>query len=146
MVLSMTHRHIRGARKRSECSDHRPRPCVWTKRALGPTLCYEGRLGIKPTLATAIPALKISKNVRTGEEVRISSWKSVSDPSYGSFSLGLETGYVTELFIWNGTLTPFWRSGPWNGHVFIGTPNIISLFRDGVSLEEKCNQLCYSNN
>jgi len=51
---------------------------------------------------TAVATLKISKNVRTGEEVRISSWKSISDPSYGSFSLGLETGYVTELFIWNG--------------------------------------------
>ncbi|RDX71320.1 G-type lectin S-receptor-like serine/threonine-protein kinase, partial [Mucuna pruriens] len=92
---------------------------------------------------TAIPTLKVSKNVRTGEEVRITSWKSLSDPSYGSFSLGLETGYVTELFIWNGT-RPFWRSGPWNGHVFIGTPNMISLFRDGVSLEETDGTFYYS--
>jgi hypothetical protein len=95
------------------------------------------------TSNTAIPTLKISKNVRTSEEVRISSWKSISDPSYGSFSLGLETGYVTELFIWNGIL-PFWRSGPWNDHVFIGTPNIMSLFWDGVSLEEKDETFYYS--
>ncbi|KAL2335934.1 hypothetical protein Fmac_010380 [Flemingia macrophylla] len=92
---------------------------------------------------TAIPTLEVSKSVRTGGEVKITSWKSLSDPSYGSFSLGLETGYVTEMFVWNGT-RPFWRSGPWNGHVFIGIPNMISLFRDGVSLEERDGTFYYS--
>ncbi|TKY63879.1 G-type lectin S-receptor serine/threonine-protein kinase [Spatholobus suberectus] len=49
----------------------------------------------------------------------------------------------TELFIWNGT-RPFWRSGPWNGHVLTGTPNMISLFRDAVSLEESDGTFYYS--
>ncbi|XP_054795174.1 G-type lectin S-receptor-like serine/threonine-protein kinase At1g11330 isoform X1 [Prosopis cineraria] len=66
-----------------------------------------------------LPNLVISTNQKTGEKLKVTSWKSPSDPSIGTFSSGLERPSTPEVFIWNQT-QPYWRSGPWNGQVFIG--------------------------
>jgi len=70
---------------------------------------------------TNIMGMKISSNKRTGERMKYISWKSPSDPSIGNFYASLERLNIPELFIWNGT-RPYWRSGPWNGRFFTGTP------------------------
>ncbi|KAK7328001.1 hypothetical protein VNO77_22095 [Canavalia gladiata] len=69
----------------------------------------------------AVPSMRVSANRITGEKMRYISWKSASDPSTGYFSATLERLDAPELFIWkiNGT-RPYWRSGPWNGRIFIG--------------------------
>ncbi|XWS65050.1 hypothetical protein CRYUN_Cryun05aG0057600 [Craigia yunnanensis] len=75
--------------------------------------------------------MKIRTNARTGEKVLLTSWKSSSDPSNGSFSIGLGTLNIPEIFIWNVT-RPYWRSG----QIFIGMqvkPNY-SFFLDGINL------------
>jgi hypothetical protein len=83
---------------------------------------------------TFIEKMKISTDVRTGKKVQLTSWKSPSDPSIGKFSAGLEVrNNLPEFFIWNGNRL-IWRSGPWNGQVFIGVPNMHSTYRDGLSL------------
>ncbi|CAJ2632737.1 unnamed protein product [Trifolium pratense] len=69
---------------------------------------------------TLLPGTKLSINKRTGETIRLRSWKSPSDPSVGSFSSSIvERRNILEVFIWNET-RPYWRSGPWNGGVFTG--------------------------
>ncbi|PNX54597.1 G-type lectin S-receptor-like serine/threonine-kinase, partial [Trifolium pratense] len=69
---------------------------------------------------TLLPGTKLSINKRTGEKIRLQSWKSPSDPSVGSFSSSIvERRNILEVFIWNET-RPYWRSGPWNGGVFTG--------------------------
>ncbi|XP_029130277.1 G-type lectin S-receptor-like serine/threonine-protein kinase At1g11300 isoform X2 [Cajanus cajan] len=69
---------------------------------------------------TLLPGMKISSNKRTGEKVELTSWKSPSNPSAGSFSCSVVQRINTlEVFIWNET-RPYWRSGPWNGGVFTG--------------------------
>ncbi|XP_059437183.1 G-type lectin S-receptor-like serine/threonine-protein kinase At1g11330 isoform X2 [Corylus avellana] len=82
---------------------------------------------------TIIKNMKISTDVRTGKKVQLTSWKSPSDPSIGNFSAGIEVRNIPEIFIWNDSNT-YWRSGPWNGQVFIGVPNMYSVYRDGVTL------------
>ncbi|XWS58027.1 hypothetical protein CRYUN_Cryun09bG0223700 [Craigia yunnanensis] len=80
-----------------------------------------------------MPTMKISTNVITGEKVQLTSWKSSSDPANGSFSLGLEPLNNAQAFIWNNT-RPYWRSGPWNGQIFTGLPNMDSFVLDGINL------------
>ncbi|XVF30513.1 hypothetical protein REPUB_Repub16aG0064400 [Reevesia pubescens] len=80
-----------------------------------------------------MPTMRISTNVRTGNKVQVTSWKSSSDPSNGSFSLGLEPRNIPQVFIWNNT-RPYWRSGPWNGQTLTGVPNLNSFVLDGLSL------------
>ncbi|KAJ0018339.1 hypothetical protein Pint_10800 [Pistacia integerrima] len=80
-----------------------------------------------------LSGMRISTNIRTGEKVKLTSWKSPSDPSIGSFSAGLDALNIPEIFIWNNS-RPFWRSGPWNGRVFLGVPNMNSVYLDGFNL------------
>ncbi|RDX92699.1 G-type lectin S-receptor-like serine/threonine-protein kinase, partial [Mucuna pruriens] len=72
---------------------------------------------------TLLPGMKLSSN-STGTQVELTSWKSPSNPSVGSFSSGVVQRLdILEVFIWNET-RPFWRSGPWNGGVFTGIPTM----------------------
>ncbi|XP_059628024.1 G-type lectin S-receptor-like serine/threonine-protein kinase At1g11330 [Cornus florida] len=67
-----------------------------------------------------LQGMKISTNKFTGKKTQLTSWKSPSVPSSGRYTFGV--GYSTnipELYAWNGSL-PYWRSGPWNGQIFIG--------------------------
>ncbi|KAF3946331.1 hypothetical protein CMV_027392 [Castanea mollissima] len=79
---------------------------------------------------TILPTMKLSANVRTGKNLKITSWKSPSDPSFGSFSCGIQPLRPPQVFIWkNGS--PYWRSGPWNNRIFIGVPDMKSVYLDG---------------
>ncbi|XP_061353514.1 G-type lectin S-receptor-like serine/threonine-protein kinase At1g11330 [Gastrolobium bilobum] len=87
---------------------------------------------------TWLPHMKITSNKITGEKVELTSWKSLSDPSIGSFSSSVERLKIPEVFIWNGT-QPYWRSGPWNGQVFIGVLNMGTLYLSGFQVQDDGN-------
>ncbi|KAG5516660.1 hypothetical protein RHGRI_037409 [Rhododendron griersonianum] len=61
------------------------------------------------------------------------SWKSSSDPSVGTFSAGVNSATIPEFYVWNGS-HPYWRSGPWNGQVFIGIPYMNSVYKNGFTV------------
>ncbi|KAL4625485.1 hypothetical protein ACB092_05G029800 [Castanea dentata] len=75
-----------------------------------------------------LPKMKLSTNLRTDQRVQLTSWKSPSDPSIGSFSVGIDAPNIPEIFLWKEG-HPYWRSGPWNGQVFLGIPNWNPLYR-----------------
>lgn len=50
----------------------------------------------------------------------LQSWRSPSDPSRGRFSIGTYSSGIFQIIIWDDD-RPHWRSGPWNGNIFIGT-------------------------
>ncbi|XP_027350173.1 G-type lectin S-receptor-like serine/threonine-protein kinase At1g11300 [Abrus precatorius] len=83
---------------------------------------------------TWLPHLELSSNKITGEKVGLTSWKSPSDPSIGSFSLSIERFNIPEIFIWNDN-QPYWRSGPWNGRVFLGVPGMEAMYLNGFHVE-----------
>ncbi|XP_030439807.1 G-type lectin S-receptor-like serine/threonine-protein kinase At1g11330 [Syzygium oleosum] len=77
--------------------------------------------------------MKLSTNSRTNEKQALTSWKSPSDPSIGSFTASIDPRNIPELFIWNGS-SLYWRSGPWNGNIFIGVPEMQSFYINGYNL------------
>nr|POE96168.1 g-type lectin s-receptor-like serine/threonine-protein kinase [Quercus suber] len=87
---------------------------------------------------TLLQKLKISTNGRTGEKVQLTSWKSHSVPSIGSFSCGIQPPSLVQVFIWKDG-SPHWRSGPWNSRIFIGIPEMNSVFHDGFSVVDDKN-------
>ncbi|GKV19170.1 hypothetical protein SLEP1_g29462 [Rubroshorea leprosula] len=68
----------------------------------------------------------VGVDLRTGEKIQVTSWKSPSDPSVGNFSIGIEPFDIRQCFNWNNS-QPYWRSGPWNGTVFVGVPAMNSF-------------------
>ncbi|KAK0578403.1 hypothetical protein LWI29_009829 [Acer saccharum] len=82
---------------------------------------------------TFLAGMELSSHMRTGPIVQLRSWKSPSDPSPGSFSFGIGSSNIPEGFIWNDSQV-YWRTGPWNGLLFIGIPFMDSSYIDGYKL------------
>ncbi|XP_052201124.1 G-type lectin S-receptor-like serine/threonine-protein kinase At1g11330 [Diospyros lotus] len=80
-----------------------------------------------------IEKMKISSDANTGEKILLRSWKSPSDPSIGSFSYGINPLPLPEVFVWKDGST-YWRTGPWNGQIFIGVPEMASLYISRLNL------------
>lgn len=83
-----------------------------------------------------LPRMEVIVDENTNTSQRLRSWMSSSDVSTGRFSAGINHGTVSEIFIWDGD-RPYWRSGPWNGHVFIGVPSMYYFaLVDGFRLDD----------
>ncbi|XP_054778350.1 uncharacterized protein LOC129286414 [Prosopis cineraria] len=80
-----------------------------------------------------LPQMKLTSNKRTGEKLRVTSWKSLSDPSNGNFFATLEHPDIPEIFIWNGS-RPYWRSGPWNDRIFTGIYYMNAYYLQGFRI------------
>ncbi|XP_010547149.1 PREDICTED: G-type lectin S-receptor-like serine/threonine-protein kinase At1g11330 isoform X2 [Tarenaya hassleriana] len=96
-----------------------------------------------------LPRMTLGTDAKTRSNIKLTSWKSPSDPSVGIYTAGVEPLTFPELLIWKNEV-PVWRSGPWNGQVFIGLPDMESLlFLDGFNLNND-NQgtvtMSYANN
>ncbi|KAG5234855.1 G-type lectin S-receptor serine/threonine-protein kinase [Salix suchowensis] len=59
-------------------------------------------------------------------------------PFRSIFSAGIDPSSIPEIVVWNGS-RPIWRSGPWNGQIFIGVPIMSSTYLDGFSLADDRN-------
>ncbi|KAK7412250.1 hypothetical protein VNO78_03701 [Psophocarpus tetragonolobus] len=81
-----------------------------------------------------VPKLKLSTNRKTGDKVRITSWKSSSDPSLGYYSITLEHPNIPQVFCWFNETRPYYRTGPWNGQIFIGLPQMSRSYLYGWSM------------
>ncbi|KAF3433839.1 hypothetical protein FNV43_RR24942 [Rhamnella rubrinervis] len=68
---------------------------------------------------TLLPKMRLFANSKQQSKVQLTSLKSISDPSIGSFTGSLEYRDIPEGFIWKGD-RPYWRTGPWNGQHFLG--------------------------
>ena len=79
-----------------------------------------------------VPQMKISTNTRTRVRKVLTSWKSSSDPSMGSFTAGVEPLNIPQVFIWNGS-RPYWRSGPWDGQILTGV-DVKWITLDGLNI------------
>ncbi|KAF0890866.1 hypothetical protein E2562_004340 [Oryza meyeriana var. granulata] len=74
---------------------------------------------------TLLPGMKTGKNLWTGAEWDITSWRSASDPSPGPYRRGTETKGLPENALWQGDTKRYW-TGPWNGLWFNGVPEMAS--------------------
>ncbi|WMV06626.1 hypothetical protein MTR67_000011 [Solanum verrucosum] len=82
---------------------------------------------------TFLPKMKIPINsVKAGEKTGLRSWKSPLDPSFGDFSTSI-TAILPQLLIWKGK-NLYWRSGQWNGQVFIGIKGMRRVHTGGYNV------------
>ncbi|KAF7842197.1 G-type lectin S-receptor-like serine/threonine-protein kinase [Senna tora] len=89
-----------------------------------------------------LPMMKLDANSRTSKKGKLTSWKSPSDPSTGSFSAIIERPDAPEIIVYNGS-NPYWRSGPWNGRVFLGLYQMNSSYLTGFYLGKEENGASY---
>ncbi|XP_074272108.1 uncharacterized protein LOC141596015 isoform X2 [Silene latifolia] len=68
-------------------------------------------------------------------KTNIQSWKSNNDPSSGRFRIASLPRDLTEFFIVSDD-KPYWRTGPWNGYRFIGTPYSNSEVSSGFNVDD----------
>ncbi|KAL5199054.1 hypothetical protein ABZP36_002566 [Zizania latifolia] len=75
---------------------------------------------------TLLPGIRVGKDLRTGAEWSLSSWRSADDPSPGDFRYVMDTSGSPELKVWSkGRKT--YRTGPWNGVRFGGIPEMTTF-------------------
>ncbi|XP_020109177.1 receptor-like serine/threonine-protein kinase SD1-8 isoform X1 [Ananas comosus] len=72
---------------------------------------------------TMLPGMKVGKNLKTGFERSLSSWKSSDDPTRGDYTYSMDTQGSPELYMRN-LGRPVYRTGPWNGLRFSGIPEM----------------------
>ncbi|XP_020593901.1 G-type lectin S-receptor-like serine/threonine-protein kinase B120 [Phalaenopsis equestris] len=82
---------------------------------------------------TYLPGMRVGLDLRTNKNQMLISWRSSDDPAPGHFSISHDPNRSTQIFMWNGG-KPRWRSGMWNGQVFIGIENMIYAYSYGYKL------------
>uniref|UniRef100_A0A1J3DME5 Receptor-like serine/threonine-protein kinase n=1 Tax=Noccaea caerulescens TaxID=107243 RepID=A0A1J3DME5_NOCCA len=56
-------------------------------------------------------------------QTAMTSWRTLFDPSTGSYSLRLSPTFNEFQLVYNGT-TPYWSTGNWTGEAFVGVPEM----------------------
>ncbi|KAL9243552.1 hypothetical protein vseg_017427 [Gypsophila vaccaria] len=82
---------------------------------------------------TYLPGMKVVVNQNAGEVRVFRSWKSLSDPAPGRYSLGVDPRAAPQFVIWEG-VERRWRSGHWDGIKFIGVPTMAAFYNYGFKL------------
>ncbi|XP_021719433.1 G-type lectin S-receptor-like serine/threonine-protein kinase At1g11300 [Chenopodium quinoa] len=85
---------------------------------------------------SVLPPVTVTLDMHTNGSSLLRSWKSASDPSSGRFSFVSLPRNLPEFFIMDG-YNPCWRSGPWNGNLFLGIPYMHSEVSNGFQINNK---------
>jgi hypothetical protein len=87
---------------------------------------------------TFLPGMRVEVNDQMGENRAFISWKSANDSSTGSYTMGVDPRGSPQIVIWEG-VNRRWRSGHWDGRVFLGVPNMTGHYMYGFGLSKKDN-------
>ena len=74
---------------------------------------------------TFLPGMKIGWDLKKGLNRGLTAWKNWDDPSPGEFTGFLSRSSNPEEVMWKGS-TKYFRSGPWDGTKFSGSPSLSS--------------------
>ncbi|KAJ3708463.1 hypothetical protein LUZ61_012168 [Rhynchospora tenuis] len=74
---------------------------------------------------TLLAGMKLGKNLKTGFERVLTSWKNNNDPSEGNYICMMDTQGAPEVLIWDKDQIRY-RTGMWNGISFSGLTQMIS--------------------
>ncbi|KAK1375207.1 Receptor-like serine/threonine-protein kinase [Heracleum sosnowskyi] len=80
---------------------------------------------------TFLPEMRVYTMSQTQNLIKLVSWKSPSDPSEGNYSMAFDPRGSPQIVVWEGLNHRIWRSGHWNGLIFIGVPNSRARFASG---------------
>ncbi|XP_025825938.1 receptor-like serine/threonine-protein kinase SD1-8 [Panicum hallii] len=76
-----------------------------------------------------LSGMKVGKDLSSGDEWYLTSWRSADDPSPGAFRRVLDTSGRPDNIVWQGSAKTF-RTGPWNGVRFGGIPEVLTYQQD----------------
>ncbi|CAJ2678389.1 unnamed protein product [Trifolium pratense] len=84
---------------------------------------------------TYLPGMKVpaSGGNGIGKDATFCSWKSENDPSFGNYSMSVDSEASPQIVIKEGEKRR-WRSGYWDGRVFSGVPNMTGSYLFGFRL------------
>ncbi|CAI0375543.1 unnamed protein product [Linum tenue] len=74
---------------------------------------------------TLLPGMKLGRNLRSGLDRNLMSWRSVEDPGEGEFWVGVEMQGYPQVLVRRGSTIQA-RIGSWNGLRFTGAPTLNS--------------------
>ncbi|MED6131486.1 hypothetical protein PIB30_010239 [Stylosanthes scabra] len=81
--------------------------------------------------------MELSTSNISGQRTKLTSWRSHQDASIGEYSVSLERLSIPEVLIWRENQHQHrWRSGPWNGQIFLGIPHMETNYLFGFYLGE----------
>ncbi|CAH1450556.1 unnamed protein product [Lactuca virosa] len=89
---------------------------------------------------TLLPGVKLGKDLISGREWFLTSWKNPNDPSKGLHKFWVDTNGYPQIFVGEAQDVQTWiRIGPWNGIGFQGLPvdNMNPIFYIEFVLNEK---------
>ncbi|KAJ8446136.1 hypothetical protein Cgig2_000933 [Carnegiea gigantea] len=69
---------------------------------------------------TQLPGMKLGRDLVTGFDRMLTSWKSSDDPSPGSYTYRIDPRGYPQPFLWKDSIEQF-RDGPWDGMWFSGS-------------------------
>ncbi|XP_055822536.1 G-type lectin S-receptor-like serine/threonine-protein kinase At4g03230 [Solanum dulcamara] len=72
---------------------------------------------------TFLPGAKIGYDKRTQRKQVLVSWRNLSDPAPGMYSLEMDPKHAQYVIKWNRT-TEYWASGSWDGQRFSSVPEM----------------------
>lgn len=72
---------------------------------------------------TLLPGMKWGRNMVTGLDRYLSSWKSSNDPAQGEFTFRIDPRGNTQMLLMKGSKI-LYRTGTWNGLRWTGTPQL----------------------
>jgi hypothetical protein len=72
---------------------------------------------------TLLPGMKWGRNMVTGLDRYLSSWKSSNDPAQGEFTFRIDPRGNTQMLLMRGPKI-LYRTGTWNGYRWTGTPQL----------------------
>ncbi|KAL8045915.1 hypothetical protein ABFX02_08G144800 [Erythranthe guttata] len=87
--------------------------------------------------------LEIFTDSNTNVTNKLTSWRSASDPGPGNFTLSVKPVGIPECFVWKNGVLPHWRSGPWNGQVFVGIQTMSSVHKHGLDIVNSVSGTAY---
>ncbi|XP_071689664.1 G-type lectin S-receptor-like serine/threonine-protein kinase B120 [Rutidosis leptorrhynchoides] len=94
---------------------------------------------------TYLPNLRIYMNITTGSDIRkFVSWNSPNDPSKGDYSMGVDPRGAPQVVVWDDhNNRRLWRTGHYDNQIFIGVPQMRSLFNFGFRLVTVNSEIMY---
>lgn len=73
---------------------------------------------------TLLPGMKLGRNLTSGFDWFLSSWKSTDDPAHGDFTFRIDLHGVPQLVLKKGSVIQF-RAGSWNGIRWTGAQAMV---------------------
>ncbi|RAL45354.1 hypothetical protein DM860_013750 [Cuscuta australis] len=91
---------------------------------------------------TLLAGMKLGKNLTSGLEMYLSSWKSVDDPSPGDYTYHCDSSGYPQDILRKGAKVVY-RSGPWNGLHWSGAPNMVNNTMTSFNLVMNKDEIYY---